>query len=179
MHPVEGYYTEVATENHAKHVGVYISHLNFVIHFHLIFKKSLPNQVWYQKFLICSAFFKDFLRCVLHAKFFISFMYMWSTVADSQGQHYVLDIPPETCLTSHCSSRIPVFLSWVKGPSIYDVHTEGRRGSGSGGRMWTGGPAPCGRPHRKLKLESTDIIVSSSHAKKFVYFLPEFRLWTE
>src|SRR6218665_2958624 len=43
-----------------------------------------------------------------------------------------------------------------KGPSIYDVHTDGGQGSGSGGRMWTGegGPAPCGRPHRKLKLES-------------------------
>ena len=37
--------------------------------------------------------------------------------------------------------------------------------------MWTGGggPAPCGRPHRKLKLESTDVIPSSSHAKKLVY----------
>ena len=42
-----------------------------------------------------------------------------------------------------------------------------------------GGPAPCGRPHRKLKLESTDIILSSSHAKKLAYFSPEFRLWTE
>ena len=42
-----------------------------------------------------------------------------------------------------------------------------------------GGPAPCGRPHRKLKLESTDIILSSSHAKKLASFLPEFRLWTE
>ena len=43
-----------------------------------------------------------------------------------------------------------------------------------------GGPAPCGRPHRKLKLESTDVILSS-HAKKEVgvFFLPEFRLWTE
>src|SRR6218665_3412076 len=40
------------------------------------------------------------------------------------------------------------------------------------------GPAPCGRPHRKLKLESTDDILSSSHAKKLVSFLPEFRLWT-
>jgi len=39
-----------------------------------------------------------------------------------------------------------------------------------------GGPAQCGRPHRKLKLESTDIILSSSHAKKLVSFLPEFRL---
>src|SRR6218665_425364 len=33
--------------------------------------------------------------------------------------------------------------------------------------MWTGGPASCGLPHRKLKLESIDIILSSSHAKKF------------
>ena len=59
--------------------------------------------------------------------------------------------------------------------------TSTRRGggSGSGGRMWTGrGPAPCGRPHRKLKLESTDVILSS-HAKKLASFLPEFRLWTE
>jgi len=39
--------------------------------------------------------------------------------------------------------------------------------------------APCGRPHRKLNLESTDIILSSSHAKKLMYFLPEFRLWME
>ena len=46
--------------------------------------------------------------------------------------------------------------------------------------MWTGegGPAPCGRPHRKLKLESTDVILSSSHAKKLAFFLPEFHLWT-
>ena len=36
--------------------------------------------------------------------------------------------------------------------------------------------APCGRPHRKLKLESTDVILSSSHAKKLASFLPEFRL---
>ena len=42
-----------------------------------------------------------------------------------------------------------------------------------------GGPAPCGRPHKKLKLESTDVILSSSHAKKLASFLPEFRLWTE
>ena len=54
------------------------------------------------------------------------------------------------------------------GPSIYDVHTEGGEGSDSGGRMWTegGGPAPCGRPHKKLKLKSTDVILSSSRAKK-------------
>ena len=38
--------------------------------------------------------------------------------------------------------------------------------------MWTGGggPVPCGRPHRKLKLESTDVILSSSHAKKLASF---------
>ena len=66
------------------------------------------------------------------------------------------------------------------GPSIYDVHTEGGGGQaqvdacGLGG----GGPAPCGRPHRKLQLEFTDIILSSCHAKKLASFLPEFRLWT-
>jgi len=42
----------------------------------------------------------------------------------------------------------------------------------------SGSPAPCGRPHRKLKLESTDIILSY-HAKKLASFLPEFSLWTE
>src|SRR6218665_2018887 len=64
-----------------------------------------------------------------------------------------------------------------KGLSIYDVHTEGAKGSDSDGRMWTGrgGQAPCGRPHRKLKLESTDLILSS-HAKKLASFSPEFRL---
>src|SRR6218665_2311079 len=37
---------------------------------------------------------------------------------------------------------------------------------------WTGwrGQAPCGRPHRKLKLESIDVILSSSHAKKLASF---------
>ena len=49
---------------------------------------------------------------------------------------------------------------------------RGETGSGSGERMWTGGggPAPCGRPHRKLKLESTDVILSSSHAQKLASF---------
>jgi len=45
-----------------------------------------------------------------------------------------------------------------------------------GGRR---GQSPCGRPHRKLKLESTDVVLSSSHAKKLASFLPEFRLWME
>jgi len=63
---------------------------------------------------------------------------------------------------------------------MYDVHTEGggvrlRWTHVEGGR----GSSPCGRPHRKLKLESTDVVLSSSHAKKLASFLPEFRLWTE
>ena len=37
-----------------------------------------------------------------------------------------------------------------------------------------GGQAPCGHPNRKLKLESTDIILSSCHAKNLASFLPEF-----
>ena len=59
--------------------------------------------------------------------------------------------------------------------------TSTRRGEGVRLR-WTGGgggSAPCGRPHRNLKLESTDLILSSSHAKKLASFLPEFHLWTE
>ena len=68
-----------------------------------------------------------------------------------------------------------------KGPSIYDVHTD--RGRGIRLR-WThvdgGGEGPAHVDvHRKLKLESTDVILSSSHAKKLTSFLPEFRLWTE
>ena len=49
---------------------------------------------------------------------------------------------------------------------------RGEGGSGSGGRMWTGegGQAPCVHPYRKLKLESTDVILSSSHAKKLASF---------
>ena len=62
--------------------------------------------------------------------------------------------------------------------------TSTRRGEGVRLR-WThvdgarGGPAACGRPHRNLKLEPTDVILSSSHAKKLASFLPQFRLWTE
>jgi len=33
-----------------------------------------------------------------------------------------------------------------------------------------GSQAPCGRPRRKLKLESTDVILLSSAAKKLAYF---------
>jgi len=65
---------------------------------------------------------------------------------------------------------------FVKGPSIYDVHTEGRWGQAQvdacGRGEW--GPTPCGRPHRKLKLESTDVILSTSHAKKLASFYQNF-----
>src|SRR6218665_1386094 len=46
-------------------------------------------------------------------------------------------------------------------------------------RRGEGGQAQMDACHRKLKLESTDVILSSSHAKKLASFLPEFRLWTE
>ena len=39
------------------------------------------------------------------------------------------------------------------------AHVDGWRGSST-----------CGRPYRKLKLESTDVIMSSSHAKKLASF---------
>jgi len=64
------------------------------------------------------------------------------------------------------------------GPSIYDVHTEGN-GSGSGRRVWTGNEKsnPMGIcPRSKLKLESTDVILSS-HAKKLVSFCGRNKSW--
>src|SRR6218665_1790606 len=69
----------------------------------------------------------------------------------------------------------------VRGHPFMTSTRRGARGSGSGRRMWTGGgdPARCGRPHIKLKLEFTDVILASSHAKKLASLLPEFRLWTE
>src|SRR6218665_1979696 len=75
---------------------------------------------------------------------------------------------------SHSTFHSQVFMG-IRG---HPFMTSTRRGEGVRLR-WTGGPAPCGRPHRKLKLESTDVILSSSGAKKLASFLPEFRLWTE
>ena len=56
----------------------------------------------------------------------------------------------------------------VEGPSTYDVHTEGW-GQAQVDTCGTGvsSMSPCGRPHRKL--EPTDIILSSSHAKKLAF----------
>src|SRR6218665_2180880 len=79
-----------------------------------------------------------------------------------------------------CSSNLNVVKINIHSGNLYSAHyirghpfmTSARRGSDSGGRMWAarGGPAPCGRPHRKLKLESTDVILSSSHANKLSFF---------
>src|SRR6218665_294843 len=84
-------------------------------------------------------------------------------------------------LMSFSVKSVKMNISSIKGPSIDDVHTEG----GEDVRFrWThvdggGDQAPRGRPHRKLKLESTDVILSSSNAKKLVYIFTRFNLWTE
>ena len=63
-----------------------------------------------------------------------------------------------------------VYSATVKVPFIYDIHTEWVRlrwTHADGGRE----AASCGHPHRKL--EPTDVVVlSSSHAKKLVFFVP-------
>ena len=54
------------------------------------------------------------------------------------------------------------------------IHLWRPHGGGRGVRLrWThvdGGPVLCGRPHRKLILESTGVILSSHHAKKLASF---------
>src|SRR6218665_2325500 len=83
------------------------------------------------------------------------------------------------------NSNVPEFIEPHNWPLRGHPFMMSTRREGRGVRLrWMhvdgeGGPAPCGRPHRKLKLESTDVILSSSHAKKLASFLPEFRLWTE
>jgi len=61
--------------------------------------------------------------------------------------------------------------------------TSTRRGRGRQAQVdasgWGRGQAPCGRPHRKLKIESTAVILSTSHGKEVGVFLPEFRLSAE
>ena len=79
-----------------------------------------------------------------------------------------------SCVTCFCARLL-------KGPSIYDVHTEGGGGQAqvdACGRG-EGGSSPMCTSTQKIKIESTDAILSSSHAKKLVSFLPEFRLCTE
>jgi len=58
-----------------------------------------------------------------------------------------------------------------KGSSIYERGHPFMKGVIHLWRPHGGGQAPCGRPHRKLKVESTDVILSTSHAKKLVSFI--------
>src|SRR6218665_1569694 len=82
--------------------------------------------------------------------------------------------------SQECSLSSQYLMLSIRG---HPFMTSTRRGEGVGLR-WThvdggsGSPAPCGRPYRKLKLESTDVILSSSHARKLASFLSQFRLWT-
>ena|SRR6218665_3544186 len=58
-----------------------------------------------------------------------------------------------------------------KGPSIYDVHTEGGGGQAQVDACGRGsGSSPMWTSTKKFKLESTDVILYSSHAKKLVFF---------
>src|SRR6218665_4043459 len=77
-------------------------------------------------------------------------------------------VPSKKQISGIGATRLIGGASSSKGPSIYDVHAEGEGGQAhvDGG----GGFSPRGRPHRKIKLESFDIILSSSHSKKSVYF---------
>src|SRR6218665_126355 len=71
------------------------------------------------------------------------------------------------CMSLSISLSVSLSFSLFLWGHPFMTSTRRGRGSGSGGRMWTGEGVqpPCGRPHRKLKLESTDVILSSSHAK--------------
>src|SRR6218665_2228429 len=67
------------------------------------------------------------------------------------------------CLSFDTSLRGHPFMTSTRkggGVRLRSTHVDGG-----------GGLAPCGRPHRKLKLESTDVILSSSHAKNLASFL--------
>ena len=94
--------------------------------------------------------------------------------------------PERSNIVTDCSEFVPTRYYYIgmrkHGPQRgHPFMMSTRRGVGVRLR-WTlvdGGQAPRGRPHRKLKSESTDVILSSSHAKKLASFLPEFRLWTD
>ena len=84
-------------------------------------------------------------------------------------------IDANTLYSRKTARKVGVSERSVKGPSIYDVHTEGEgQAQVDACGRGEGGPAPCGRPHRKLKLESTDVILYSSHAKKLASFYQNF-----
>src|SRR6218665_279794 len=79
-------------------------------------------------------------------------------------------------ITMRCTGSPVAFSTLIKLLRTFRGHPfmmSTRRGGGVRLR-WThvdgGSQAPCGRLHRKLKLESTDVILSSSHAKKLASF---------
>ena len=83
------------------------------------------------------------------------------------------------CAFSRSAGEKWLDFRFVKANEIRAIHLWRPHG----GLRWTHvdggreGQAPCGRLHRKL--ESTDVTLSSSHAKNLMSFLLEVRLWTE
>ena len=72
-----------------------------------------------------------------------------------------------------CSKLSKIFSSG--GGGARGIHLWRPHGGSQAQMEWThvdseGGSSPCGRPHRTLKLVSTDVILSSSHAKKLASF---------
>src|SRR6218665_2529267 len=103
------------------------------------------------------------------------------------------------CLSDHCNSShqilhvILFFSSFIHSGYFYstsskstttqrrcrhstdtvsEFHAEAPQALSKGGLRWTGegGQAQCGRPHRKLKLESTDVILFFSCKEVGVFF---------
>src|SRR6218665_1581730 len=87
----------------------------------------------------------------------------------------ILFLSASLCLSVCLSVCLSLFLYIYIYIYIYLFMTSPRRGEGVRLR-WThvdgeGVQPPCGRPHRKFKLESTDVILSYSYAKKLASFL--------
>src|SRR6218665_3861954 len=80
-------------------------------------------------------------------------------------KHTSKDVNIYTYIHIHIPRGHPFMTSTLRGRGQAQVDACGRGG---------GGPAPCGRPHRKLKLRSTDVILSSSQAKKLASFYQNF-----
>src|SRR6218665_2869147 len=99
------------------------------------------------------------------------------TKAKSRDPVYPQETRRQRTFPSHVTQFKLLNVSYgTTGVGAHPFMTPTRRGEGVMLRLTHvdgggGSPAPCGRPHRKLKLESTDVILSSSHAKKLVSFL--------
>ena len=83
--------------------------------------------------------------------------------------HYIL-VPYHYILVPYHYTLVPYRYTLL--PMGHPFVTSIRRGQARvdacGQKEW--GSTPCACPHRKLKLEPTYIILSSSHAKKLVSF---------